>query len=179
VGDSAPELNLPNEAGKAFSLAQLEGRPTLVSFLSHAACPFCRQHVIEVTKRQEEIARLGASVVLVAYDLPSLLAAKMMRGVHVPYPVLFDADREAYRGWGLGREGGFNVVYSATVYWRYLKLLLRGEPFLGMAPDMTQLGGDFVLDRQHHIGFAHRMSHGLDRAEVPVLMDALRRVGAS
>jgi peroxiredoxin len=177
VGARAPELNLPTESGAAFSLAQLEGRPTLVSFLSHAACPFCRQHVIEMTKRQEEVARLGGTVVLVAYDLPSLLAAKMMRGLHVPYPVLFDANREAYRSWGLGRIGRLSYVLSLTAYWRYLKLLLRGEPYLGTAPDMLQLGGDFVLDRELRIGFAHRMTNGLDRAEVPVLMEELRRVG--
>jgi peroxiredoxin len=176
VGERAPELNLPTEAGTAFSLAQVEGRPTLVSFLSHAACPFCREHVIEVTKRQEEIAGLGGAVVLVAYDLPSLLAAKMMRGLHVPYPVLFDANRDAYRGWGLDRRGlGFRL--SLTAYWRYIKLLLRGEPYLGSAPDMLQLGGDFVLDRDLRIAFAHRMRHGLDRADVPVLVDALSRSG--
>jgi hypothetical protein len=36
VGDGAPELNLPTEAGTAFCLTEMEGRPTLVSFLSHA-----------------------------------------------------------------------------------------------------------------------------------------------
>jgi peroxiredoxin len=175
VGDRAPELSLPTESGGAFSLAQVEGRPTLVSFLSHAACPFCREHVIDVTKRQQEIAQLGGAVVLVAYDLPSLLAAKMMRGLSVPYPVLFDAEREAYRRWGLGRVGRFRQAFSPVGYWRYLKLLFRGEPFLGTAPDMLQLGGDFVLDRNLRIGFAHRMTGGLDRAAVSVLMEELRR----
>jgi peroxiredoxin len=37
VGDPAPELMLPNEAGEMVSLADLRGRPVLVSFLSHAA----------------------------------------------------------------------------------------------------------------------------------------------
>jgi peroxiredoxin len=37
VGDRAPELNLPTEAGTIFALSEAKGRPTLVSFLSHAA----------------------------------------------------------------------------------------------------------------------------------------------
>jgi peroxiredoxin len=37
VGDSAPELNLPGETGGIFTLSETMGRPTLVSFLSHAA----------------------------------------------------------------------------------------------------------------------------------------------
>jgi peroxiredoxin len=176
VGDRAPDLNLPNESGRAFSLTDVAGQPTLVSFLSHAACPFCREHVIEVTRRQPDIARTGGAVLFVAYDLPSLLAAKMMRGLHVPYPVLFDADRDAYRRWGLGRTG-FGAMLSPTLNWRYLKLLLRGEPYLGSAPDMFQLGGDFVLDRDHRIAYAHRMTSGGNRAAVPVLMEELRRAG--
>jgi peroxiredoxin len=37
VGDQAPLLKLPTEAGSMFSLEEVRGRPTLVTFLSHAA----------------------------------------------------------------------------------------------------------------------------------------------
>ena len=37
VGAPAPELELTDEMGTAFSLSSIQGRPTLVSFLSHAA----------------------------------------------------------------------------------------------------------------------------------------------
>lgn len=37
VGDPAPALELPTETGDVFSLDTLRGRPTLVTFLSHAA----------------------------------------------------------------------------------------------------------------------------------------------
>ncbi|HSM15389.1 MAG TPA: hypothetical protein VK845_00140 [Gemmatimonadales bacterium] len=37
IGDPAPDLTLPTEAGEEFNLAPCRGRPTLVSFLSHAA----------------------------------------------------------------------------------------------------------------------------------------------
>lgn len=37
VGDPAPTLALPTEAGESFSLEQVAGRPILVTFLSHAA----------------------------------------------------------------------------------------------------------------------------------------------
>jgi hypothetical protein len=40
---------------------------------------------------------------------------------------------------------------------------------------MYQLGGDFVLDEEHRIAFAHRMTNNGDRAEVSVLLDELMR----
>ena len=130
-------------------------------------------------EQKAEIAKLGAIVVLVAYDRPGLLATKMMRGLDVPYPILFDPSREAYQRWGLGRTGLFGAMLSPALNWRYLKLLLRGERFLGLAPDMLQLGGDFILDRTHHVTFAHRMTNNGDRAEVSILLDELRRAAAS
>ena len=126
-------------------------------------------------ERQTEIAAVAAAVVLVAYDQPGLLATKMMRGLDVPYTIVFDPTREAYRRWGLGRTGRFGAMLSPTLNWRYLKLLLRGERFLGLAPDMLQLGGDFILDRTHHITFAHRMTNNGDRVAVSLLLDELRQ----
>jgi hypothetical protein len=39
---------------------------------------------------------------------------------------------------------------------------------------MYQLGGDFVLDGEHRITFAHRMTNNGDRADVSVLLDELK-----
>ena len=126
-------------------------------------------------EQKAEVASLNAAVVLIAYDRPGLLGTKMMRGLDVPYTILFDTDRVAYQRWGLGRTGPFGAWLSPVLSWRYLKLLLRGERFLGFAPDMYQLGGDFILDGGHRITFAHRMTNNGDRAEVSVLLDELRR----
>lgn len=124
-------------------------------------------------EQRARIEALGATVVMVAYDRPGLLATKMMRGLDVPYTLLFDPERAAYRAWGLGRTGLFGAMLSPALNWRYLKLLLRGERFLGLAPDMFQLGGDFVLDRRGRIQFAWRMRNNGDRAPVPLLLEEL------
>jgi alkyl-hydroperoxide reductase/thiol specific antioxidant family protein len=128
-----------------------------------------------VIERKAEVAAMNAAVVLIAYDRPGLLGAKMMRGLDVPYAILFDPERAAYQRWGLGRTGPFGAWLLPALTWKYFKLLLRGERFLGFAPDMDQLGGDFMLDREHHVTFAHRMTNNGDRAETSVLLDELRR----
>ena len=128
-------------------------------------------------ERQEDIARLNGAVVLVAYDRPGLVATKIMRGLDVPYILAFDPARKAYRRWGLGRTGLFGAMLSPSLNWRYLKLLLRGERFLGFAPDMFQLGADFVLDRTHHVRFVHRMRNNGDRAPVEALIQEMQGTG--
>jgi hypothetical protein len=62
--------------------------------------------------------------------------------------------------------------------WRYFRLLLAGERFLGFAPDMFQLGGDFVVDPQGVVRFAHRMRNNGDRASVTRLFEAIRTTEA-
>ena len=125
--------------------------------------------------RQREVERLEAEVLVVAYDEPTLLSAKMLHDMALPFPLLLDRTRETYARWGMGRTGLTGAMLSPSLNWRYLKLLARGDRFLGFAPDMYQLGGDFILDGEHRITFAHRMTNNGDRAEVSVLLAELRR----
>lgn len=123
--------------------------------------------------RREEIEALGAAVLLVAYDEPSLLEAKMLHELELPFPLALDGDRTAYSAWGLGRTNLFGAMLSPSLNWRYFRLLLAGERFLGFAPDMFQLGGDFVIDPGGNVFFAYRMRNNGDRATVPTLLEAL------
>lgn len=126
-------------------------------------------------ERRDEISEANAEVVLVAYDRPSTLAAKLMAGLDMSFVLLLDPQKESYRRWGLGRTTITRSVLSPTLTWRYVKLLLKGERFLGFAPDMLQLGADFVIDPAGRIAFAHLMRDNGDRAPVTVLLEALRR----
>jgi len=127
-----------------------------------------------VLERQSELEALGAAVVLVAYDDQSLLEAKMLRDLELPFPLLLDPDRKAYAAWGLGRTNLLGAMLSPSLNWRYFRLLLAGERFLGLAPDMFQLGGDFVLDPNGIVCFAHRMRDNGDRVPAARLLETLR-----
>lgn len=126
-------------------------------------------------ERYGEIESLPAGVVAVAYDEASLLGAKMLHDLELPFPLVIDLARVAYAGWGMGRTNLLGAMLSPSLNWRYLRLLLQGERFLGLAPDMLQLGGDFVVDSSGRISFAYRMRDNGDRADVGVLIDELRR----
>lgn len=126
-------------------------------------------------ERWPEIQSLPANVVAVAYDEASLLGAKALHDLDLPFPLVLDRTRAAYAAWGLGRTNLFGAMLSPSLNWRYLRLLIRGERFLGFAPDMFQLGGDFVVEPAGRIAFAHRMRNNGDRAPVSRLVDELRR----
>lgn len=127
-------------------------------------------------KKKEEIADLGARVLLIAYDEPALLDAKMLFGLDNPFPILLDSEKKTYVAWGMGRTTLSKSMLSPTLTYRYMKLLLEGEKFLGFAPDMLQLGGDFIIDREMRISLAHRMKTNGDRADVERLLEELKRV---
>jgi len=99
----------------------------------------------------------------------------MAHNLEIPYPLLLDPDKQAYRRWGMGRTNLMGAMLSPALNVRYVKLLLKGERFLGLAPDMYQLGGDFVIDSRGRIAFAHTMQNNGDRAEVTILLQNLRR----
>jgi hypothetical protein len=129
-------------------------------------------------ERKDEIAAAGTEVLLVAYDQLSLLNAKLLTYLAVPYQLLLDHSKQIYRDWGMGRTDIWHSMLSPTLTWRYIKLLFQGERFLGLAPDMYQLGGDFVVSPGGEIAFARRMAHNDDRAPVSVLLEELRKVSS-
>jgi len=126
-----------------------------------------------VIENKNEIEELGGEVLLIAFDDLSLLQAKMLSEIELPYPLLIDESRETYGAWGMGRTNVFGAMLSPELNWRYLKLLAKGERFLGFAPDMFQLGGDFVVDPEGKMAFAYRMRNNGDRASTDTLLSAM------
>jgi peroxiredoxin len=174
LGSPAPPLELPTAAGDRRSLADLRGRPVIVSFLGPAHCVFCRAHVIRVIQARDHLQSFGAEVVFVAYQDPELLMAKMLRELALPYLLLLDPTRAVYRAWGLEQARLRNWLVPG-LYWESLKTALRREPSLGSSPGPVQLGGDFVVDRRGHLAFVKRLRSFHDRARIPDLLTALAR----
>jgi len=132
-----------------------------------------------VLRRYEEIESIPANVLVVAYDEVSLLGAKMLQDLALPFPLGIDTARTVYAEWGMGRTNLLGAMLSPSLNWRYLRLLLKGERFLGLAPDMFQLGGDFVVDPLGTISFAYRMRNNGDRADVARLVHELRQASGN
>jgi len=125
-------------------------------------------------EQKGELDQIGAQALLVTFAEPSLLEKKMMHDLNNPFPLLLDPEKKTYRRWGMGRTTPFGAVLSPELNIRYFRLLMKGERFLGLAPDMLQLGGDFVVGPDGRISFSHVMTNNGDRPSVSLLVEKLR-----
>ena len=90
--------------------------------------------------------------------------------MQLPFPVLSDPKKDAYRAYGLA-AGSLRHVLALGTVWSYLKLMARGKRYRFGSSDMKQMGGDFVLDRRGPVVFEFR---GVSPHQRPTLEDLLR-----
>lgn len=120
------------------------------------------------------IQALGGEVLVVTFALPKLLAV-FQAELPLPFPVVSDPERKAYQAFTLGSTtlGGF---LRPGVVWHYLKLMFRG--WLPKGPDkdadVWQLGGDFLVDAEGRLRYAHPSKDSADRPSNEELLKALR-----
>ena len=92
----------------------------------------------------------------------------------LPFPVLADEPRAAYRAYGLGRGPWWRVWGPGTVR-AYGRLLRRGGRLRRPTEDTLQLGGDFVVGRDGRLVFVYRSKGPSDRPPVKDLVAAVAR----
>ena len=114
-----------------------------------------------------------ADVVLVTFTDRDNLPAYRQRH-ELDLPVVIDADRSAYRAFGLGR-GSVHRVWGARAAARYWEIL-RADGIGGLArpvEDTLQLGGDFVVDPEGRLVYGFWGEGPDDRPDVEELLGAL------
>lgn len=95
----------------------------------------------------------------------------------LPFPLLHDPDREAYRAYGMDR-GGLWDVWGPSTWWAYLELFLRGRRWRGIQADPGQLGGDVIVDPEGRIAYLHRSRRPEDRPDAEEVVRRLEELGA-
>ncbi len=128
---------------------------------------------MKVLSQKQKLDDLGATAVFVVHDDPALVRNGLLSGLDVPYPVLVDGDRAAYRAWGMRRSGVAGVWLDPRVWARYAGLVVRGERVRRLGRDTLQLGGDFVVGPDGIVTYA-RPQRRDDRPPVAELLRELR-----
>jgi peroxiredoxin len=174
IGAEAPPLELPTSTGALRSLQEFRGRPVLLSFLGPANCQFCRAHIIQLIRAKDEIAKVGAEVVLVGHHEHAMLMNQLFRSLDLPYLLLVDLQRKSHARWGL-RQASLTMLLHPGLYWAVFRMILRRPPSLGKADHHNQLSGEFVIDRRGKLAFVNRMKNIYDWSKVSDLIAALQR----
>ncbi len=123
-------------------------------------------------ERESELASLEVAVAVVTFD-SGPMAEGYVRQTRWPWPLLVDSERTLYQAYGMMRGRAWDL-YGPPAIWAYLKLLARGRRLRQAGSDVTQLGGDVLVDpegvvRLHYIG-----SGPADRPAVERLLDVVR-----
>ena len=79
-----------------------------------------------------------------------------MEDTGLRWPLLIDTKRELYRAYGM-LEAGFWDIWGPDTWWAYLKEAARGRFPVKSKGDISQRGGDVLVDpggivQLHHVG---------------------------
>jgi hypothetical protein len=112
-------------------------------------------------EREKELAARKIRAAVVTFEA-GFLARAYVEETGLPWPLLVDGKRELYHAYGM-LEASFREIWGPATLWVYLKEVLRGNRPGKSSGDISQRGGDVLIDptgivRLHHIGRtpAHR-----------------------
>ena len=127
-------------------------------------------------ERLPDFSRYGTEILLVSFG-PIQQIEGFRQRLGLPFPVAADPERRAYQAYGV-EKASFLQVWSPRVVWKYLTLVLRGKKpqTKNQEEDVYQLGGDFLVDAQGRILFAHVSKGPVDRPAVFDILNALEEV---
>lgn len=176
-GDFAPDVTLRDTDGAEGRLSDLwtrTPRGLAVVFFRHFGCPFCRQHAAQLRRDYDRFGSAGLHLVAVGQGTPEE-GAEFQRRLKLPYPILVDADRAAYRAYGL-REGTSKEMTGFAVGTAFFRSLLRGHwpGRVGTHGSVSQLPGEFLIDREGILRYAVRPNQPSDIPATDDLIAAAR-----
>ena len=123
---------------------------------------------------KDQFDRRGVAIVIVSFAEPGKLTP-YMENHNWPFTILADPKRKAYAAFALKRLSWWRV-FSPAMFKLYFKLVGKGLQRRDYGKeDVYQSGGDFVLDREGNILFAHRSEDPGDRPQVGNLLMAIDR----
>jgi peroxiredoxin len=106
-------------------------------------------------EHEAELAELSVAVAVVTFEA-GFLARQYVEESGLVWPLLVDENRELYRGYGM-LAASFWDIWGPKTWWAYLKAVLRGQKLQQSQGDISQRGGDVLIDpegmvRLHHVG---------------------------
>jgi len=120
-------------------------------------------------EHQAAIDKAGVQVAVVTFEKPETARA-YVQSTGQNWPFLIDPSRRLYQAYGMEHGSWWNLSGPATT-WLYLKLmLLRGRRLRLPTGDVTQLGGDVLIDAGGTVRFHYCGNGPADRPEIATML---------
>jgi hypothetical protein len=129
------------------NLAAIAARsPTLLVFLRHAGCTFCRETLADIARLRKTIEGNGLRIVIVhmgdTLEVEQLLAKNDLLSVDR----ICDPQQELYQAFGL-KQGSLSQLFGPKVWWRGIAAgLFSGHGVGKPEADSSQMPGVFLLE---------------------------------
>ncbi|MCP4903716.1 MAG: hypothetical protein GY910_01950 [bacterium] len=120
-------------------------------------------------EHEAELAARGISVAVVTFEA-GVLARTYVEETKLEWPLLLDESRALYHGYGM-LTASFWDIWGPKTWWVYAKALYRGEKLRESDGDISQRGGDVLINAEGRIVLHHVGDGPADRPAVDRLLE--------
>ncbi len=176
MGSPAPDRTLTDTEGKNVQLSDFWNvQTTVLVFLRHFGCVFCREQVALLRRNYAEFRDLGAEIVCISQgDAKTGKAFSLL--FDLPFPLLVTGeDLSVFRDYGLQR-GTWRQMFNPHTLGRGLIAMLQGNKQGQIQNDGLQMPGVFIVDTQGILRYTHRHYDAADNPPVRELLQAIQAV---
>lgn len=155
-------------------------KPTVHVFLRQFGCLFCHQTVAEMIAITPDVVAAGGHVVMVGCGSVehALRFARDKRLPRVGVSIYTDPSRTSYEVASLER-GYERTFFNPDSLRAYARARADGHRITGVAGDIPQLGGVFVIEPPARLRYAHRSRFAGDHPSGEAVVAALRAAQAA
>jgi alkyl hydroperoxide reductase subunit AhpC len=117
-------------------------------------------------ERESDLKKYDIRPAVVTFEA-GFLARAYAEDTGLVWPLLVDEKRELYHAYGMLRAS-FREIWGPATLWAYTKEIMRGRWPRKSTGDISQRGGDVLIDpdgfiRLHHIGRTPADRSGLEK----------------
>ncbi len=161
IGEKIPEMRLQNEKGEWINTGLLmTGKPTVLIFYRGGWCPYCNQHLSEISEIEQKILALGFQIIAISPDAVQKLgetAGKQKLNYH-----LFSDSAGTF-------AKSMGISFQAPNH--YLKLI--NESSMGRNKETLPVPSLFVVNTKLEILFEHIQPNFKTRISSKLLLSVL------
>jgi len=121
--------------------------------------------------REEEFRKRNVRIVVVTFEA-GFLARSYVEETGLTWPLLVDDTRETYRSYGM-ISASFWDIWGPKTWWAYLKEILKGRKIKKSTGDISQRGGDVLIDPAGTVALHHVGAGPADRPAVPSILERI------
>jgi peroxiredoxin len=179
IGSPAPDFTLQDAHGQTVALNTVWSQQplTLLTFLRHFGCLFCRQWLAELEAHKTELHAAGLHIHAVAMGEPKH-AARYCGELAPSLSCLVNETSAPYNAYGL-QQAGLGEFFNANVAKNGQKALQNGATVGQIIGDPRMMPGNFLIDQRGVVQWAHYSKDVSDHPTISEIIAAASTIAKS